>query len=767
MVRKTKFQKVSCILMIINILFCSIFVQQFTILGYDNDYEGVGNESLPDNLEESYRIDFAIEAEWKNHYNGTITIKNISEKDIDNWKISFISKSLIENIWCASIESHDDDTYVIKNVGWNQDIKAGEEISFGFTASYVDELDEPHDFYMSQVCKEVKGNYKISYRVISEWDSGIVGEICVENYSDKTIEDWCMSFCSNIEIEQFWTAEISHCEDNYYYIKNRGYNQNIESGESLVLGFAGRKANRSDVLLLEHFNLYCIGVYEEDTADSDSDGLYDSIEISIGTDANNIDSDSDGLNDYVEFCILNTNPLEKDSDKNGIIDDDEDLDFDGLSNQAEITLGTDSLNMDSDGDRLLDGEEVNKYHTDPLKQDSDGDTLSDYAEIVLNLNPLSVDTDENGTIDAEEKIEQDYQYDIEDESAFVKFEINMSTNLFLEDELFIMQDECTEEGSISDIIELDSESLINQEIGTISFRYDKKYMQINPRDMVIYGYQNDEFVLLNTNINEKECMISTDLNKIYSAYYVGVSTETPIKTETDELQIKLLSVSKKYGKANLISDMKKNVKKDRSINKMNPRKNSVEEAVNLVVKYDKSIDIYSEMYHVKKEMIQSILARELICADYLDSLSDIAVQNYYHNKAEFERYCSLKWYQQLVYGRPNYRYPEKEDSSTGLGQIFARTAMKAREYTLMQGENHYSYNNWKQRKKIWYLLKDNDNYNIEMICRVLLYEAKKTSLKNPSKQVFQKVVGAYNGNIAYGKKLYEYRAYFAKYNKYN
>ena len=54
-----------------------------------------------------------------------------------------------------------------------------------------------------------------------------------------------------------------------------------------------------------------------------------------------------------------------------------------------------------------------------------------------------------------------------------------------------------------------------------------------------------------------------------------------------------------------------------------------------------------------------------------------------------------------------------------------------------------------------------------MICRILCDEAKNTSLENPSKQVFQKVVGAYNGNIAYGKKLYEYRAYFAKYNKYN
>ena len=174
-----------------SILGCNIFTDSIVVVGKPSDY--IGSDQIEnDNLEESFRIDFSIETKWENHYNGRITIRNISENDIDNWEISFVSKNLIENIWCASIESHNNDTYVIKNAGWNQDIEAGGEISFGFTASYLVELDEPHDFYMSQVCKQVKENYKVSYRIISEWDSGMVGEICITNFSDKKIEDWCM-----------------------------------------------------------------------------------------------------------------------------------------------------------------------------------------------------------------------------------------------------------------------------------------------------------------------------------------------------------------------------------------------------------------------------------------------------------------------------------------------------------------------------------------------------------------------------------------------
>ena len=46
---------------------------------------------------------------------------------------------------------------------------------------------------------------------------------------------------------------------------------------------------------------------------------------------------------------LGTNPLNVDSDDNGVNDGDEDNDGDGLSNVQELSLGTDPLNVDSDG----------------------------------------------------------------------------------------------------------------------------------------------------------------------------------------------------------------------------------------------------------------------------------------------------------------------------------------------------------------------------------------------------------------------------------
>ncbi|MCM8530853.1 MAG: PA14 domain-containing protein [Lentisphaeraceae bacterium] len=77
-----------------------------------------------------------------------------------------------------------------------------------------------------------------------------------------------------------------------------------------------------------------------------------------------------------------------------------DRDNDGLVDTLEETEGTDPDNPDSDGDRLLDGEEYHamyNYKTNPLSVDTDGDTVSDYDEIfVFHSNPLVPDFD--GTI---------------------------------------------------------------------------------------------------------------------------------------------------------------------------------------------------------------------------------------------------------------------------------------------------------------------------------------------------------------------------------
>ena len=45
--------------------------------------------------------------------------------------------------------------------------------------------------------------------------------------------------------------------------------------------------------------------------------------------------------------------------------DGENADADGLTNLQELTLGTNSLSKDTDGDGLIDCDEVNTHGTDP------------------------------------------------------------------------------------------------------------------------------------------------------------------------------------------------------------------------------------------------------------------------------------------------------------------------------------------------------------------------------------------------------------------
>lgn len=85
-----------------------------------------------------------------------------------------------------------------------------------------------------------------------------------------------------------------------------------------------------------------------------------------------------------------------------------DSDNDGLTDDEEVTWGTDPLNEDTDNDGLLDGEEVHEYITDPLDEDTDGDVLLDGEEVnEYDTDPLDTDTDGGGVSDGDEVNDND------------------------------------------------------------------------------------------------------------------------------------------------------------------------------------------------------------------------------------------------------------------------------------------------------------------------------------------------------------------------
>ena len=149
-------------------------------------------------------------------------------------------------------------------------------------------------------------------------------------------------------------------------------------------------------ILIDDYKNFCLikikegGLEKVNSLDSDRDGLSDWRELSLGIEPNNKDTDGDGIIDGEEVDLYNTNPREKD------------MDGDGLLNHDEINIyKTDPSNIDTDGDGILDGNEI-KNGTDPHSGDTDKDGLLDVDEEKFKTDKNNSDTDGDGMSDFEE-----------------------------------------------------------------------------------------------------------------------------------------------------------------------------------------------------------------------------------------------------------------------------------------------------------------------------------------------------------------------------
>lgn len=141
---------------------------------------------------------------------------------------------------------------------------------------------------------------------------------------------------------------------------------------------------------------------DTDPVDTDGDGIFD---------FRDTDSDNDGTDDGADNCRLDANADQADLDGDGRGDVcDPDRDGDNLADEREPEVGLDPDNPDTDGDFILDGDELGSFDEprdsdgdmthDALDDDSDGDGYSD-AEEAGDEDPFTrpVDTDGDGVPD--------------------------------------------------------------------------------------------------------------------------------------------------------------------------------------------------------------------------------------------------------------------------------------------------------------------------------------------------------------------------------
>ena len=211
----------------------------------DSLWDGQTTDSIFEN--DLLRVSFVLDSYWDGGFNATVTLENVSHETIENWCIYMYYSGSINNIWNAAVEETLEDGYKIRNAGWNQDIEPGKAVSFGLSGT-EDFVGFPSDYSLIGSISRVSDEAFIAeYSLYTDWNDGFSAELSLTNTSEETIEDWILDFDYDRNITEIWNGEIISHEGNHYTIKNCGYNANIITQQTVIIGFNGIDGESDDV----------------------------------------------------------------------------------------------------------------------------------------------------------------------------------------------------------------------------------------------------------------------------------------------------------------------------------------------------------------------------------------------------------------------------------------------------------------------------------------------------------------------------------------
>ena len=430
----------------------------FAPFGYNSKAEAKNNIRELSFSGDGYDVLFRIDNEWTGGFTASVVISNTGEDKIEDWSIAFPLANSIDNIWNAEIVEYESGIYVVKNLGWNQDIVAGGEVSFGFTSYESVSIIPEYYILLGQTNEVINAEYAVSYEISSVWEEGLIGNITITNCRNSVIRDWTLCFDYDGEITDIWGGRIAFHEGSKYEIINADYNQNIDVDNSIVIGIKvtgfdldNTQFNDSQVfertislsgnmdtdVITEDDSVISIYAYAEDSSklsilataffECAEYELFESYDgesfVKINASENGdfivqLVSEQERYFYYVvgwnegQQVVSETIEVEYADEKIVVYNKDQDLD--GLCDYFEYIYGSNCQNSDSDSDSLLDEFEVTMLNTSPVKDDTDGngildcfedsddDGLTNLDEQKNKTNPCVYDSDKDGLSDYEE-----------------------------------------------------------------------------------------------------------------------------------------------------------------------------------------------------------------------------------------------------------------------------------------------------------------------------------------------------------------------------
>ncbi|GAA1590227.1 DUF1906 domain-containing protein [Kribbella hippodromi] len=197
---------------------------------------------------------------------------------------------------------------------------------------------------------------------------------------------------------------------------------------------------------------------------------------------------------------------------------------------------------------------------------------------------------------------------------------------------------------------------------------------------------------------------------------------------------------------------------------------TVSESLDVIVAYDEQITNLSRSYGVRKALVQSEIYWEYWKRDVLDAGVDALVQSWYVYRHQREA-----WEQVPVGPAPTPPLVVREDCSTGIAQIFAATAIRARNWAMQRGlipGNQLDAEDWHVVENVWNSLHDDGTYNIATVPLVLFQGADEvgvTGLRlNYTETELKAIFARYNGTGAgaelHGREVFGVYQIFESFN---
>ena len=187
-----------------------------------------------------YLIEYRVINSWDNAQNVNVTISNTGNNSITGWAVKYNASGEITGLWNGVIYKSENENYIIKNSGYNSEIKPNESITFGYTLSGED-LTVPEDIEICSHRSVKSSGFKVEMIETGNWGTGFQAEINISNLTEKSIEAWELSFDGNLAVEEIWNAKLLSEEENTYKTAGLEGNTAIQPYSSVKFGMRAEK----------------------------------------------------------------------------------------------------------------------------------------------------------------------------------------------------------------------------------------------------------------------------------------------------------------------------------------------------------------------------------------------------------------------------------------------------------------------------------------------------------------------------------------------